>query len=50
MVENPTTAFAAYEAEMFARTSAIARESAETAAMLQSPTAAQDMARFFGSG
>jgi 2-polyprenyl-6-methoxyphenol hydroxylase-like FAD-dependent oxidoreductase len=50
MVENPTSAFAAYEAEMFARTSAIARESAETAAMLQSPTAAQDMARFFGSG
>ena len=50
LVENPTTAFAAYEAEMFARTSAIARESAETAAMLQSPTAAQDMARFFGSG
>lgn len=50
IVENPTTAFAAYEAEMFARTSAIARESAETAAMLQSPTAAQDMARFFGGG
>jgi 2-polyprenyl-6-methoxyphenol hydroxylase-like FAD-dependent oxidoreductase len=49
MVEDPTTAFAAYEDEMFARTSAIARESAETAAMLQSPTAAQDMARFFGS-
>jgi 2-polyprenyl-6-methoxyphenol hydroxylase-like FAD-dependent oxidoreductase len=50
MAENPATAFAAYEAELFARTSAIAQESAETAAMLQSPTAAQDMARFFGGG
>jgi hypothetical protein len=34
---------------MFARTTPIAEESAEAAAMLQSPTAAQDMARFFGS-
>jgi 2-polyprenyl-6-methoxyphenol hydroxylase-like FAD-dependent oxidoreductase len=50
MVEDPTTAFAAYEDEMFARTCAIAQESAETAAMLRSPTAAQDMARFFGAG
>ena len=48
MVKDPATAFAAYENEMFARTSAIARESFETAAMLQSPTAAQDMTRFFG--
>jgi 2-polyprenyl-6-methoxyphenol hydroxylase-like FAD-dependent oxidoreductase len=43
-------ALAAFEAEMFARTGPVARESAETAAMLQSPTAAQDMARFFGAG
>jgi 2-polyprenyl-6-methoxyphenol hydroxylase-like FAD-dependent oxidoreductase len=49
MVENPTEAFANYEAEMFARTSAIAKESAMMAAMLQSPTAAQDMARFFNA-
>jgi len=42
-------ALAAFEAEMFARTTPIAEESAEAAAMLQSPTAAQDMARFFGS-
>ena len=46
---SPAGAFAAFEAEMFARTSPIARESAETAAMLQSPTAAHDMARFFGA-
>jgi 2-polyprenyl-6-methoxyphenol hydroxylase-like FAD-dependent oxidoreductase len=44
---NPAAAFAAYEAEMFARTSIVAQESAEIAAMLQSPTAAQDMANFF---
>ena len=49
IVDDPTTAFAAYEDEMFARTSAIARESAETSAMFQSPTAAQDMVRFFGN-
>jgi hypothetical protein len=34
---------------MFARTSVIARESPETVEMLQSPIAAQDMARFFGA-
>jgi 2-polyprenyl-6-methoxyphenol hydroxylase-like FAD-dependent oxidoreductase len=49
IIEDPVTAFAAYEEEMFARTSAIAQESAEMAAMLQSPTAAQDMARFFNA-
>jgi 2-polyprenyl-6-methoxyphenol hydroxylase-like FAD-dependent oxidoreductase len=47
---SPAGALAAFEAEMFARTSLVAQESAETAAMLQSPTAAQDMARFFGAG
>jgi hypothetical protein len=39
-----------YEAEMFARTSLVAQESAETAAMLQSPPPAQDMARFIQYG
>jgi 2-polyprenyl-6-methoxyphenol hydroxylase-like FAD-dependent oxidoreductase len=43
-------ALAAFEEEMFARTAPVAEESAETAAMLRSPTAAQDMARFFGGG
>jgi hypothetical protein len=42
-------ALAAFETEMFMRTSLVAHESAETGAMLQSPTAAQDMARFFGA-
>lgn len=46
---SPVRALAAFEAEMFARTGRVAQESAETAAMLQSPTAAQDMARFFGT-
>ena len=46
---DPAAALAAFEAEMFAHTTPVAEESAETAAMLQSPTAAQDMARFFGS-
>jgi 2-polyprenyl-6-methoxyphenol hydroxylase-like FAD-dependent oxidoreductase len=45
----PACALAAFEAEMFARTGLVAQESAETAVMLQSPTAAQDMARFFGA-
>ena len=40
-------AVAAFEAGMFARIAPVAKESAETAAMLHSPTAAQDMARFF---
>jgi hypothetical protein len=39
----------AFEAEMFVRTSLVSQEPAETAAMLQSPIAAQDMARFFGA-
>jgi 2-polyprenyl-6-methoxyphenol hydroxylase-like FAD-dependent oxidoreductase len=43
-------ALAAFEEEMFARTAPVAEEPAETAAMLRSPTAAQDMARFFGGG
>jgi 2-polyprenyl-6-methoxyphenol hydroxylase-like FAD-dependent oxidoreductase len=42
-------ALTAFETEMFMRTSLVAHESAETGAMLQSPTAAQDMARFFGA-
>jgi hypothetical protein len=35
-----------FEAEMFVRTSLVAQGPADTAAMLQSPTAAHDMARF----
>jgi 2-polyprenyl-6-methoxyphenol hydroxylase-like FAD-dependent oxidoreductase len=46
-LDDPLAAFAAFEAEMFSRTAPIAQESAEIAAMLQSPTAAQDMARLF---
>jgi hypothetical protein len=34
---------------MFARIAPVAAESAETAAMLQSPTAAENLARFFGA-
>jgi 2-polyprenyl-6-methoxyphenol hydroxylase-like FAD-dependent oxidoreductase len=45
---DPAVALAAFEAEMFARITPVAEESAETAAMLHSPTAAQDMARLFG--
>jgi 2-polyprenyl-6-methoxyphenol hydroxylase-like FAD-dependent oxidoreductase len=44
---DPAAALVAFEAEMFARTTPVAAESAETAAMLHSPTAAHDMARFF---
>ena len=46
---DPAAALAAFEADMFARTTPVAQESAETAALLQSPTAAEEMARFFAS-
>lgn len=41
------SALRVYEEEMFARTAAIAAESARIEAMISSPTAAQDMTRFF---
>jgi 2-polyprenyl-6-methoxyphenol hydroxylase-like FAD-dependent oxidoreductase len=47
---DPSEAVAAFEAEMFARTAPVAQESAEMFAMLHSPTAAQDMVRFFSAG
>lgn len=45
--DDPAAAVAAFEAEMIARTTPIAEESARMQAMLLAPTAAQDMARFF---
>lgn len=45
--DDPASAVAAFEAEMIARTTPIAEESARMQAMLLAPTAAQDMARFF---
>ena len=44
---NPTAAVEAYEHEMFARTGAIARKSADMKKMLMSPDAAQKLLAFF---
>ncbi|GEL26376.1 FAD-dependent oxidoreductase [Pseudonocardia sulfidoxydans NBRC 16205] len=45
--DDPAAAVAAFEAEMIARTTPIAEESARMQAMVLAATAAQDMARFF---
>lgn len=46
--DDPAAAVRAYETAMFERTAAVARDSAQMQAMVLSPTAAQDMAAFFG--
>ncbi|WP_310423941.1 hypothetical protein [Catenuloplanes niger] len=50
LAADPGGAIPAYEAAMFARVRPIAEASARAQAMMLSPTAADDIVRFFGSG